>query len=55
LQIVLAALDRPQGNCVNDQPGFEPGLDREQAAQAFQHQHWLSKRRANRGVPPFLA
>jgi hypothetical protein len=52
---MLPAFDRSQSNGVNDDPGFKSSLDREQAGNALQHCHWLSKRRANGGVPPFLS
>jgi hypothetical protein len=39
LEIVVAALDGPDGDGVGDQPGFQTSLDREQAAYTLQHQH----------------
>jgi hypothetical protein len=30
LQVMLCAFDRAQGDCINDEPHFGPGLDGEQ-------------------------
>jgi hypothetical protein len=49
-----AAFDRADGDGVNHQPRFKAGLDREQASDASQHCHWLSKHCANGEVPPFV-
>ena len=50
----MTAFDRSDRDGISDQPSLEAGFDREQAAYALQHCHYLSKQHANGGVPPFL-
>jgi hypothetical protein len=44
---MVAAFDRAYGNRVGDQPGFEPGLDDEEASDLAQHCQSLSRSRAS--------
>jgi hypothetical protein len=51
-----AALHRADSNRIDDQPRFEAGLDREQAADFAEHGphlNSLSTQRANAGFEPF--
>jgi hypothetical protein len=55
-QIMLAALDRADRNCIDYEPRFEAGLDREQAtdfAEHGPHLKSLNTERANTGFEPF--
>jgi hypothetical protein len=39
LHVVLAALNRTDGNRINDEERFPAGLDDEQSAQTLEHAH----------------
>jgi hypothetical protein len=48
-----AALDRADGDRIGNKKRLGSGLDCEQSGESKAHAHWLSKRYANRCVPPF--
>jgi hypothetical protein len=51
--VVLAALHRADGDCIDHQPRLEARLDHKKPTDLFQHRHSLTTQRQSGGFEPF--